>query len=373
MDKIKPPLITEYFSDLTDPRIERGKLHKLSDIIVIAICAVISGAEGWEAIEDYGNAKKEWLKTFLELPNDIPSHDTFSRIFCAISYEEFQNSFTNWIHAVFKVTHGEIIPIDGKTLRRSYNRAGGKSAIHMVSAWACKNGVILGQVKTEEKSNEITAIPELLRISELKGCIVTIDAMGCQKNIAEQIKEKGADYVPALKGNHGNLYEDVRLFFEDGLNNKEISFSCYETTDGGHGRIEVRKYYTTDDIGWLYGKENRKGLNMIGMVEAERHIGNHISKEIRYYISSLENDAEIFAKAVRGHWEIENCVHWVLDISFREDECRIRKGNAPQNFSILRHISLNLLKQEKTLKRGIKAKRRRAGWDNDYLLKVLDN
>lgn len=244
MSHTKSAAMTEYFSSLTDPRVDRNKLHKLSDIIVIAICAVISGADGWEAIGDYGNVKKEWLKNFLELPNGIPSHDTFGRVFSIISFEEFRDCFIKWIGAVCKATDGQIVPIDGKTLRRSHNRSCGKSAIHIVSAWASDNRVVLGQTKTDEKSNEITAIPELLNLLELKGCIVTIDAMGCQKEIAGQIREKGADYVPALKGNHGNLHEDVKLFFGDVAKNdsEEPDISFYETTDGGHGRIEVRKY-----------------------------------------------------------------------------------------------------------------------------------
>lgn len=374
MSHTKSAAMTEYFSSLTDPRVDRNKLHKLLDIIVISICAVISGADGWEAIEDYGNVRKEWLGNFLELPNGIPSHDTFGRMFSIISFEEFRDCFTKWIGAVCKATDGQIVPIGGKTSGRSHNRSCGKSAIHIVSAWASDNRVVPGQTKTDEKSDEITAIPELLNLLESEGCIVTIGAMGCQKEIAGQIREKGADYVLALKGNHRNLYEDVKLFFEDAVKNdfEETDISFYETTDGGHGRIEVRKYYTTDGIGWLYGKENWKDINIIGMVISERHVGEKVSTEIRYYISSLENNAKQFGNAVRGHWEIENSVHWILDIAFREDESRIRKGNAPENFAILRHIAMNLLKQETSARGGIRAKRLKAGWDNEYLLKVLN-
>ena len=374
MSLMKSAAITEYFSSLTDPRIDRNKLHKLPDIIIITICAVISGADGWEAIENYGKAKKEWLETFLELPNGIPSHDTCRRVFSLISFGEFRNCFINRIQSVSDMTGGEIIPTDGKTLRRSYDRSCGKSAIHIVSARACKNGVVFGQVKTDEKSDEITAIPELPNLPELKGCIVTTDAMGCQKAIAKQIREKEADYVLALKGNHGNMHEDIRLFFNEVRENSsdKIPVSVHETTDGGHGRTEIRRYYTTDDIGWLNGKENWKDINIIGMAESERHIGDRSSNEIRYCISGSENDARRFGETVREHRNIENSLLRVSDISFREDESRIRKGNAAENFAIIRHIALNLLRQEKTEKGSIRAKRMRAGWDNDYLLKVLN-
>lgn len=278
-----------------------------------------------------------------------------------------------WIQAISRLTKGDVVAVDGKTLRRSHDKSNGKSAIHMVSAWACANGLVMGQVKTREKSNEITAIPQLLKMLEIEGCIVTIDAMGCQKHIAETIIDKNADYVFSLKGNQSNLHDDVRLFFQIQKENnfKDELFDYYESVDADHGKIEIRKYWTTSDISWLQGKENWKNLETICMVERERQFEDKTERETSYYMGSIENNAENFAKAVRSHWAIENSLHWVLDVSFREDESRIRKGNAPENFAVLRHIALNMIKRETSLKKSIKSRRLRAGWDNDYLLKVL--
>jgi len=366
--------ITEHFKALNDPRIQLKTQHKLIDIIVITICAVICGADDWTEIANYAKAKKEWFKKFLELPHGIPSHDTFGRVFSLLCPEEFEKCFLSWIHAVFDLTGSQTVAIDGKTLRRSYDHSSNKAAIHMVGAWATRNGISLGQRKTEAKSNEITAIPELLKLLEIKGCIVTIDAMGCQKEIARQIVDQGADYVLALKGNQGTIHDDVRLFFEyaQGKQFKDILHGSYEVTDGGHGRVEVRRYYTVSDIDWLEEKQKWKNLNLIGMVESERHIGEKITKETRYFISSLPNDTKRFAEAVRDHWRIENQLHWVLDIAFREDDSRVRDRNAATNLAILRRFALSLCKQEKTAKVGIKIKRKRAGWDNDYLLTLLN-
>lgn len=366
--------VGKHFSSLTDNRIKGKVRHKLFDIIIITICAVICGADGWTDIEQYGKSKYEWLKGFLELPFGIPSHDTFGRVFAVLCPKEFERCFLSWIQSVTEIAGNQIIAIDGKTLRRSYDSSSGKAAIHMVSAWASENGITLGQVKTDEKSNEITAIPELLKILELKGCIVTIDAMGCQKKIAEQIIDKGGDYVLAIKGNQGNMYEDIKLFFEDAAKNDfhDISHDFYETVDGDHGRVEIRRYWTVSELDWLCGKENWKGIKSIGMAEYECHVGDEINIGVRYYISSLDNDSKQFGNAVRKHWGIENSVHWILDVAFREDESRIRKGHSAENLAVVRHIALNMLKQEKDLKVGIKAKRLRAGWDNDYLIKVLN-
>lgn len=365
--------IRSHFKTLADPR-QKGKIeHKLQDIITIALCAVISGADTWPDIYEYGMAKRVWLETFLQLPNGIPSDDTFRRVFILIDQDAFENCFISWVTAVETVTEGQVIAIDGKTNRGSHDRISGKSPIHVVSAWASENRITLGQVKTEEKSNEITAIPELLNLLEIKGCIVTIDAMGCQKAIAEKIVEKEADYVLALKGNQANLYEDVELYIKDAIRNgfgNERS-DYYETIDGDHGRIEIRRYYTMSDLDWLTGKEDWKGLNIVGMAQSETHIGGKVITDQRFYISSMENDAKEFGKAVRNHWGIENSVHWVLDVGFREDESRKRKGNSAFNFSILRHIAMNLLRKDKTVKRGMRTKRMKAGWDDAYLEKIL--
>ncbi len=372
MKKKDTPSISKHFEGISDPR-SANKRHILIDIITISICAVISGADGFAQITEFGKAKYEWFKQFLELPHGIPSVDTFERVFSRIAPDEFKDSFIKWIQAICELTKGEIVSVDGKTLRRSHDKSNGKSTIHMVSAWACANGIVLGQRKTDEKSNEITAIPELLKVLEIKGCIVTIDAMGCQKNISETIIDKGADYVFSLKGNQGNLHDDVKLFFQDHQkeNFGNLSFDYHETVDGGHGKIEIRRYRTTSDISWLQGKENWKNLETICMVERERHFDDRVESETSYYIGSIENNAEKFGHAVRSHWGIENSLHWVLDVTFREDESRIRKDNAPENFAVLRHIALNMVKKETSSKKSIKLKRLRAGWDNDYLLKIL--
>jgi|ERR1041384_1991211 predicted transposase YbfD/YdcC len=375
MENQTPKSLIEHFSALDDPRIDRSKLHKLIDILVIAICATICGAEGWEDFELFGNCKLDWFKSFLELPNGIPSPDTFRRVFARLDPPQFQQAFLDWVRSVTRLTQGQVVAIDGKQLRRSHDKAAGKSAIQMVSAWAEDNRLVLGQVCVDEKSNEITAIPELLRLLEISGCIVTTDALGCQTEITAAIMAKQADYVLAVKGNQNHLFEDVVGYFDWALQDRfnETSYTTAETVDGEHGRVEVRRCYASEDIAWLRRKAEWKAIRSIAMVESERSVaGQAPSRERRYYISSLAGDARQLNRAIRGHWSIENSLHWVLDIAFREDDSRIRKDHGPENMATLRHIALNLLKQDKSIKVGIKSKRKNAGWDEGYLLKVLN-
>jgi predicted transposase YbfD/YdcC len=366
--------IAEHFSELEDPR-RYNRRHLLHDIIVIAICAAICGADDWVAVEDFGCAKQSWFGKFLELPHGIPSHDTFGDVFSLLDPEQFRRCFIQWVQAVNEIAGGQVVPIDGKKLRRSHDKTLGKNAIHMVSAWASENHVVLGQIKVDDKSNEITAIPQLLDLLEISGCIVTIDAMGCQREIARKIvEEKEADYVLALKGNQGGLFEDVKDLFGHAQDIRFENCEYHRTEEKGHGRLEVRECWTLSDPEYLASIQNLadwRGLQTVIMVKSERFVDGKRSEESRYYISSLPDDVKLALRAVRGHWGIENEVHWVLDIAFREDECRIRKGNGAQNFAVLRHVALNLLKQEKTAKCGVKNKRLKAGWDESYLLKVL--
>jgi predicted transposase YbfD/YdcC len=368
--------ITEHFASLEDPRIERTKLHQLLDIIVIAICAVICGADDWVEVELFGNAKLTWLRTFLELPNGIPSHDTFGRVFGRLKAEQFQQCFLAWIQAVSELTHGQVIAIDGKVLRGSCDRVLGKAGIAMVSAWATANHLVLGQVKVDDKSNEITAIPKLLQVLEIAGCIVTIDAIGCQTEIAQAIVDQDAEYVLAVKENQGHLYEDVKGLFDAAqeVQFKEVPHTYAKTTDKDHGRLEIRQCWTISDaalVSYLRNHAGWRNLRTIAKVVSERRTNGETTLETRYFISSLDGDAQRLLNAVRGHWGIENALHWVLDLAFDEDHHRLRKDNGPANFAVLRHIALNLLKQERTVKAGIKAKRLKAGWDEPYLLKVL--
>ena len=369
---VKDASIITHFSNITDPRIKNKIHHNLIDILVIAVCAIICGADAWKDIEVFGKAKHEWLSTFLELPNGIPSHDTFGRVFSLISPKEFQENFVQWVQAAATVSDGQIVPIDGKTLRRSYDSASGKAAIHMVSAWASKSKLVLGQVKTSEKSNEITAIPELLRLLDINGCIVTIDAMGCQKKIADQIVEQGGDYVLGLKNNQKNTLDATEDFFKN-VSEKQLDsgeVDLYITEDNGHGRQERRSHFIAEIPEDFPNKESWRGLKTIGIVISDTQSKGRISTDCRYYLCSIDKNARQFAEAVRSHWEIENSVHWVLDVSFREDDLRVRKDNAAENLAVLRHIALNLLKHS-SRKASIKAKRKIAGWDNEFLAKVV--
>jgi predicted transposase YbfD/YdcC len=372
-----PPKITivDHFKDLEDKRVERTKRHKLIDIVTIAICAVICGADSWVLMETYGKKKEEWLKQFLELPNGIPSHDTFARVFARIDPQQLQNSFLSWIKSINKITAGEVIAIDGKTLRHSYDKGKDKGAIHMVSAWATANRLVLGQCKVDEKSNEITAIPELIKVLEIAGCIVTIDAMGCQKQIVKSIVDKSGEYVIALKKNQGNLYKNVEKIFKEAISKgfEGFKYSDYHTKEDEHGREEIRHYLMLSDIQERIDP-GKKWMNLqsVGMVEYIRKVNGKTKVENRYYISSLTDNAKLLGESVRSHWGIENSLHWVLDVALREDDCRIRKDNAPQNFAVLRHIAVNAVGKEKSQKLGIKNKQVCAGWDNEYLEKILE-
>jgi predicted transposase YbfD/YdcC len=380
MTRLPGSTLIDHFAALTDPRSDHTKRHHLLDLLTIALCAVISGADEWVAMAAYGNAKREWFATFLDLPNGIPSHDTFGRVFAALDPDQFERCFLAWVQSTVALTAGAVVAVDGKTVRRAHDRGAGKAAIHMVSAWASANRLVLGQVATAEKSNEITAIPALLDVLLLKGCIVTIAAIGCQTEIAAQIVDKGADYVLALKENQEGLYHETIHRFTDAhaTGRDDYTLERAETIDGGHARVEVRQYWTISDSGTLahLDPDGRwAGLRAIGMATAERReqgngVAGKVTRETRYYLTSL-TDAGEFGRAVRSHWGIENGLHWVLDIAFREDESRARAGARATNLVVLRQIAVNLLKQERTAKVGIKNKRLKAAWDERYLLKVL--
>jgi predicted transposase YbfD/YdcC len=372
MEKKATSALLDHFATLPDPRIARHRWHKLSDIVVIAVCAVLCGAESYPAIEDFGQEREGWLRQFLELPEGIPSHDTFNRVLRLLDPVEFQTCFLRWMQAVAEVTAGEVVALDGKVLRRSFAKGTCKRAIHMVSAWASANGVVLGQRKVDTKSNEITAIPELLDLLLLKGCIVTIDAMGCQRTIAQTIIEQGADYVLAVKGNQPTLEQAVECFFLTGAEaeaNRTRS-DYYEQTERGHGREETRRAWISAALGAELTTLAWPGLQSIGMVEATRTVGGKTSVEQRFYVSSLPPDAEHFAHTVRKHWGVENQLHWSLDVTFREDQSRLRTGHGAENFAVLRHIALNLLRQEPSTK-SLPRKRLACALNPDYLLKVL--
>jgi predicted transposase YbfD/YdcC len=368
--------LAEHFGSLEDPRAQHLTDHKLLEIIILAICGVICGAAGWTEVELFGNERLGWLRQFLELKNGIPSHDTFGRVFARLDPAQFQACFAGWVQAVFAVTKGQVVAVDGKSARRSHDRSQGQEAIHVVSAWATANHLVLGQQAVGEKANEIPAIPALLRLLDVSGCIVTIDAMGCQDDIAEQIVTQKADYVLAVKNNQPHLRENIDLFFRLAQQNdfQKVTADYARTVNKNHGRIEIRECWAItgpDSLQFLRDYDRWKGLRTIAMVTSQRQVHGQTTTETRYYISSLPNDAATLLRAVRSHWGVENSLHWVLDVAMGEDASRIRKDRAPENMALLRRIALTLLKQEKTLKRGVQGKQLKAAMNPDYLLRVL--
>jgi len=364
--------IFEHFKDISDPRIERKKLHSLIDILSIGISAVICGADNWNEIVTFGKAKEAWLRTFLELKNGIPSHDTFNRVFSLLTPEWLNESSMNFFISKIEEIKGHV-SIDGKTVRRSGDKKNGNSAIHIVSAWLSNAGLSIGQVKVDDKSNEITAIPELLDKLDVSNSIISIDAMGAQKKITEKIVEKNSDYVISLKENHPKLHGEVSNYFQSAYNNnfEDIKVQYRKSEEKNHGRIEKREYWLVSNTDWITQKEEWSELNSVGMVRSEVTVKEKRSVEFRYYISSLKNAPVLFQNSVRKHWGIETSCHWILDIAFREDESRARNLHAAENFTLLRKIALNLLKNETTTKIGVKGKRLKAGWDEEYFLKVI--
>jgi predicted transposase YbfD/YdcC len=362
----------EHFSVLEDPRIERKNLHALHDIVVLVVCGVISGADGWEEIAAFGHSKLEWLRRYIPLKNGVPSHDCIGYVMARLNVRQFSECFIGWAEAVRNKVHNEIIAIDGKTARGSQDRKNGRSPLHMISAWAASNRLVLGQEATEEKSNEITAIPKLLKLLELHGCIVTTDAMGCQREIAGQIVDRGADYVLGLKGNQGTLHDEVEDYFATARKAEfmNVKHDSHEEIDKGHGRLEKRRYWVTEDLCTLSRTELWKGLRSIGMVEREYEENGKRAIEQRYFICSIPADAGLLAKAVREHWGIENSLHWRLDVTLREDASRIRKGESAAIMATIRHMCLNLFQKEDS-RLSLKRKQKKAGWDDDFRARVL--
>jgi predicted transposase YbfD/YdcC len=374
--------LVAHLAPVPDPRINRKKEHDLIDILVIAVCTILCGGEGFNDMEDFGQAKYDWFKTFLTLRNGIPSHDTFNRVFAALDPKQFLECFLRWTQSLRQAVSQEIVALDGKALRRALNKK--QKMKYIVSAWAESNSLVLGQLKVADKSNEITAVPELLGLLELSGCIVTIDAMGCQKKIAKEINEADADYVLALKGNQETVHEEVKTFLDATLVEQQAprlvgaklskaaaTLASVQTVEKDHGRLETRRYYQSDQLDWFADRKEWEKLTSVGMVESIREVNGETTVERRYYLSSLPLGVETFARAVRSHWGVENKVHWIMDVCFGEDQSRARAGYAAENLATLRRLALNLLKRDKTKKRGIKGKQLNASWDHAYLLRLL--
>jgi predicted transposase YbfD/YdcC len=374
MDDQAHRLMLRIFKDIPDPRMQGKVIHKLHDILVIAVCSIIAGLEHWTQMEDYCKANFNWFKSFLDLPSGIPSHDTFGNVFAALSPDAFEKAIQTWINSLKgSGTKGKHIAIDGKALRGSFDKAAGKTAVYMVNAYVHENHTVFGQVKVADKSNEITAIPDLLEMLELNESTITIDAMGCQRAIAKKIIEKQGHYVLALKGNQGSLLDDVKMFIDDIIaNGSKEDYDYFESTEKGHGRIEIRKCWSVGNIEWLTHRHDWAGLTSVVAVESKRIINEKESSERRYFISSHSGRcSRELGRFVRDHWRIENELHWTLDVCFNEDSCRARTQNAAENLARIRRIALMMLKNEKTCKLGVKSKRAKASYDRDYMLTVL--
>lgn len=382
MQRSAAPDLVSHLSQIPDPRVRGRCAHERVDVLVIAVCTLLCGGENFEDMEDFGRAKETWFRGFLSLPNGIPSHDTFNRVFAALKPEAFLDCFLRWTQSLRQNISQEIVALDGKALRRARGR--GQGACYVVNAWAGSNRLVLGQRKVADKSNEITAVPELLRALELAGCMVTVDAMGCQKAIAREIQEADAEYVLALKGNQETVHEEVKSFLDEaraqdqaprprgGPKRVPLLAQC-ETVEKDHGRLEIRRYYQSTDLKWLADLDQWEGLRSVGMVECVRQVGQEApTSEWRYYLSSLPLGVERLAEAVRGHWGVENSLHWVLDVQMGEDRSRARTGHAAENLATLRRWALNLLRQDKTRRRGIRGKQLNAAWNHDYLLRLLE-
>jgi predicted transposase YbfD/YdcC len=355
--------------EVPDPRVDRTKDHELTDILVIALCTILCGGESFYDMEEFGEVRLDWLKGFLKLENGPPSHDTFNRVFQALDADRWAEALACWTQSVRRALGSEVVALDGKGLRRALNE--GEDVRMIVSAWATESGLLLGQRKVRDKSNEITVVPELLRTLELAGCIVTADAMHCQKTTAREIIEADADYVLALKGNQGTAFAEIKSFLDNAVERKGSRLQAKETVDKGHGRLETRRYWQTEDLGWFADRNQWEGLQSVGMVESVREKNGQRSVERRYYLSSLRTDVEKFARAVRGHWSIENQLHWVLDVVFAEDQSRARTANAAENLAALRRLAVGILRQDKQCKRSIKGKLMRAAIDPAYLHHLL--
>ena len=362
-----PHNLLEHFSSIQDPRIDRNKLHPLSSIIFLTICAVLSGCNDWDEIEGYGIEKQDWLEKFIELPHGVPSHDTINRVFARLKPKALQSCFLSWIESVVSKSKHNIVHIDGKRLCNS-GENGSKSIIHLVNAWSSSNQMILGQVKTEAKSNEITAIPTLLDMLELEGAIVTIDAMGCQRTIAKKIVDHGADYVLAVKENQAHLLDDIKEAFA-----QTLTATSHTTTEKGHGRIETRKCRVITGMDWISKADNWDKLKSIISIESQRTIvqSGETQTEQRFYISSLVSAPEHFNELIRSHWTIENSLHWCLDVVFKEDGSTKEAGNAAENFSMINKAALSILKNHKPSKTSLKRQRLKCGWSNQYLESLL--